>query len=475
MSGKRTVLWTFIVTSLAAFMVSLDNLVVTMALPSIRADLGAGIEGLEWTVNAYTLTFGVFLLTGATLGERFGRNRMLTLGLALFTVASAAAALAPDIGTLVAARAAQGVGGALVLPLTLTMLSAAVPAERRGAALGVWGAVSGLAVAVGPLVGGAVVEGAAWQWIFWLNVPIGILLVPIAATRLAGGIRTSSRLDLPGLALGSLGLLGVVFGLVRGNGYGWTSGQVVGSIVAGVVILAVFVVWESRAPQPMVPLRLFRSRAFSATNVVSLLFSFGMFGSIFLLAQFLQTVMGSSPLQAGLQTLPWTAMPLLVAPIAGPLSDRIGARPLLALGLALQATGLAWIAMISSTTTPYANLIPAFVVSGVGMALFFVPVANAVLGSVRPNEEGVASGVNNAIREVGGVFGVAVLAAVFSGQGSYASPQTFVDGVVPAVWVGSAVVLAGAIAALLIPRRRRPAAPRPELAIEPEPVPALAG
>ena len=386
--SRRTMIWTIIVTSVAVFMVSLDNLVVTMALPSIKEHLHASLSSLEWTVNAYTLTFAVLLLTGATLGERFGRRRMFTVGLVVFTLASAAAALSPSVGALVAARAVQGAGGALVLPLSLTILSSAVPAARRGAALGFWGAMSGLAVAVGPVVGGAVVEGASWQWIFWLNVPIGVAIIPVAARMLAKGRLSSRRLDLPGVALVSAGLLGVVFGLVRGNAHGWTSGQVLAPIAAGVILLAVFAAWERRAPAPMLPLRLFASRGFSATNIASFLFSAGMFGSIFLLAQFLQVADHYSPLGAGLRTLPWTAMPMVVAPIAGPLSDRWGGRPLIITGLGLQAAGLAWLALVIAPGVAYASLILPFVISGVGMALFFVPVANTVLGSVRQRPGG---------------------------------------------------------------------------------------
>lgn len=454
MSSRSRTLWTFVVTSVALFMVSLDNLVVTTALPSIRTNLNASLEGLEWTVNAYTLTFAVLLLTGAALGDRFGRRRLFVLGLLIFTAASAAAAVAPNIDMLVAARAVQGIGGAVVTPLTLTLLSAAVPAQRRGLALGAWGAVGGLAVALGPLVGGAVVEGASWQWIFWLNVPIGLLLIPLARWALAESRGPADRLDLVGTALVSAGLFGVVLGLVRGNGQGWTSPQIVTSLALGLAVLVVFAAWERRTAQPMLPLGLFRSRGFSATNVASLLMFFGMFGSVFLLAQFLQTVQGYSPLEAGLRTLPWTGMPVLVAPVAGVLSDRIGGRPLLIAGLALQGLGLAWLALVTTPTVAYGSLVAPFAMSGVGMGLFFAPVANLVLGSVPRSAEGIASGANNAIRELGGVLGVAVLASIFAGQGGYRSPQDFVDGLVPAIWVGSVLVGLGALAAAAIPGRR---------------------
>jgi EmrB/QacA subfamily drug resistance transporter len=447
-------LWTFVITSLGLFMVTLDNLVVTTALPVIRTDLHASITELEWTVNAYTLTFAVLLLTGAALGDRYGRRLMFAIGIVIFTVSSAAAALAPSILALDLARAAQGVGGAIVTPLTLTLLSAAMPPERRGLALGAWGGIGGLAVAIGPLVGGAVVQGISWQWIFWLNVPIGLILAPLAFVRLRESHGPAGRLDLRGLALISAGLFGIVWGLVRGNSVGWGSLEIVGSLAAGLVVLAVFVLWELRAPAPMLPMRFFRNRAFTLTNVASLFMFFGMFGSIFLLAQFFQTVQGYSPLSAGLRILPWTAMPIFIAPIAGALSDRIGGQRIMAAGLALQAIGIAWIATVSSPGMPYSDVVVPFFVSGIGMALFFAPVANVVLSAVRPEEEGQASGAQNAIRELGGVFGVAVLASIFSHYGGYLSPQSFVDGMQPAVWVGAALVGVGALAAFAIPRRR---------------------
>jgi EmrB/QacA subfamily drug resistance transporter len=471
----RQARWTLAIVSVALFMTTLDNLVVATALPSIRRNLGASIESLQWTVNAYTLSFAVLLLTGAALGDRFGRRRMFVIGVGVFTVSSALAALAPSVTALVAARAVQGAGAAMVLPLTLTLLSEAFPPERRGLALGIWSGVSGLGVALGPLVGGAVVEGISWPYIFWLNVPVGLALIPLAARRLEESYGPDRHLDLPGLALAGLGLLGVVFGIVRGQALGWTSAAILGSIGAGAVLLAAFVAWELRSPAPMLPMRFFRSRAFAATNGVSLAMFFGTFGSIFLLAQFFQTTQGYSPLESGLRTLPWTGMPMIVAPIAGLLSDRIGSRPLMVAGLALQATAIAWLAAVSTPTVAYGALVIPFILAGSGMALVFAPAASAVLASVRPDEAGKASGATNAIRELGGVLGVAVLASLFTANGSYASPAAFTDGLTAALPVGAAVLAVGAVIALFVPGlQKRPAltaaedvaGPAPELASE---------
>jgi EmrB/QacA subfamily drug resistance transporter len=450
--------WTFLVTGVAVFMVAMDNLIVTNALPVIRTELDTGLEGLEWTVNAYTLTFAVLLLTGAALGDRFGRRRLLAIGLAVFTAASAAAALAPDIGTLIAARAVQGVGGAIVMPLTLTVLAGAVPAARRGTAFGVWGAMSGLGVALGPVIGGAVVDGASWQWIFWINVPIGLVLIPL--TRLLAESRGGSgRLDPLGVTLATAGLFGIVFGIIRGSGHGWTSALVVVSLVLGTVLVGAFVAWQRRAPYPMVPLELFRSRGFSVANAVAFVMAFGMFGAVFLGAQFLQTVQGYSPLEAGVRTLPWTAVPALAAPLSGMLVDRLGARWVLAAALALQALGIGWLAMVSAPEVPYAALVPPFVLAGLGMGLFFAPIARVTLGFAPRHLEGVASGTSSALRQLGTVMGVAALGAVFAAAGSYASGQSFVDGMVAAQWVGACVLAAAALLALAIPSELPPTAP----------------
>ncbi|MER7192401.1 MFS transporter [Streptomyces flaveolus] len=447
--------WALVITSVAGFMAALDNLVVTTALPSIREDLGGALHDLEWTVSAYTLTFAVLLMFGAALGDRFGRRRLFVIGLAVFTGASAAAAMAPGIDSLIAARAVQGVGAAIMMPLTLTLLTAAVPAERRGIAYGIWGAVNGLAVASGPLVGGSLTEHISWQWIFWLNVPLGLALLPLARLRLAESHGTGAPLDLPGTLLASGGLFGIVYGLVRGPVDGWTGAVVLTALLAGAALLAGFVLYSTRAENPMLPMRLFRSRAFAGINAASLLMFLGMFGSIFLLSQYMQGVLGYSPTEAGLRMLPWTGMPMLVAPIAGILSDRIGGRPVVATGLFLQAAGLGYLASVITADATYAAQLPGLIISGIGMALFFAPASALVMSSVLPKEQGIASGANNALREVGGALGIAVMASIFAAQGGYESGQSFVDGLRPAVAVGAGVVALGGVAALLIPARRR--------------------
>ncbi|WP_156726487.1 DHA2 family efflux MFS transporter permease subunit [Streptomyces apocyni] len=452
---RVSITWALVITSAASFMGALDNLVVVTALPSIREDLGGSLEDLEWTVSGYTLTFAVLLMLGAALGDRFGRRRMLMVGLTVFTVASAAAALVSGIGGLIAARALQGVGGAILMPLTLTLLTAAVPAAKRGMALGIWGAVQGLAVAFGPLVGGAVTEHLSWQWIFWLNVPIGLALLPLIRLRLPESYGPNARLDIPGTALASAGLFGIVYAVIRGNADGWTSTPVLTGLIVGSALLGGFIHHGIHHQAPLLPMRLFRNRGFAAINTASLLMFLGMFGSIFLLSQFLQNVGGYSPMDTGVRMLPWTAMPLLVAPIAGALSDRVGGRPIVVTGLALQAIGLGLYAAVVAVDVSYAAQLPALIVSGIGMALYFAPAANVVMSTVSEAEQGMASGASNALRELGGALGIAVLAAVFSARGGYGPPRHFVDGLAPALWLGAATVGVAALVALLIPSREQ--------------------
>jgi EmrB/QacA subfamily drug resistance transporter len=454
---KRTV-WTYVVAAVAVFMVSMDNLIVTNALPVIRTDLGAGLEGLEWTVNAYTLTFAVFLLTGAALGDRFGRRRLFAIGLTVFTAASAGAALAPNIETLIVARAIQGLGGAIVMPLTLTLLASVTPPQRRGIALGIWGGMSGLAVGLGPVIGGWVTEYASWQWIFWINVPIGVVLLPIVALvrESRGG---AGRLDPLGVLLVTTGLFGIVFGLVRGEAHGWTSGQVLTGLIGGSVLVVAFVAWQARALTPMVPLSLFRNRGFSVVNAVSLVMAFGMFGSVFLGAQYLQVVQGYSPFEAGVRSLPWTAVPAISAPIAGLLINRLGARQIVAVSMALQAIGVGWLALVSHTDTAYGELVIPFVFAGLGMGLFFAPMARLTLGYAPEPLEGIASGTSNALRQLGTVLGIAVLGSVFSAYGGYASRADFVQGATAGMKVGAVILAVGAVLVLLAPRTDRQADP----------------
>jgi EmrB/QacA subfamily drug resistance transporter len=454
MSRKATTRWVVALTGIGSLMAALDTLVVSTALSTIRLDLGASVEQLEWTVNAYNLSFAVLLMTGAALGDRYGRRNLYAAGLALFALSSAACALAPNVGVLIAARAVQGAGSALLMPLGLALLSAAFPPERRGAAIGIFSAITGLAVASGPLVGGAVVEGLAWQWIFWINVPIGLIAVPLVLTRMTESFGADTNLDIPGLALVTGGALGFVWGLVRGNQAGWDSPEVIGSLLLGVVLVAAFVAWELRASEPMLPMGFFRSRAFSAGNAAIFLTFASLFGAVFFYAQLLQTALGYGPLGAGLRLLPWTATFMTVAPVAGALADRIGERPLMVAGLSLQAAGLAWMALIVEPGMAYSEMLAPFVVAGVGVSMAIPAAQNSVVGSVATDALGKAAGTNSMMRELGGVFGIAVVVAVFAGAGSYASAQAFTDGFAPAIFVAAGLALAGAVAGLALPGRR---------------------
>jgi EmrB/QacA subfamily drug resistance transporter len=449
--SRRT--WTLVLASLGVFMTALDTLVVTTALPVIRVSLHSSLSDLEWTVNAYNLAFACSLLTGAALGDRFGRRRMFCIGLGVFTVASAGAALAPTVGALIAARVVQGAGAAMVMPLTLTLISAAFPPEKRGTAIGIWGGITGLAVAAGPVVGGAVVQGINWHWIFWLNIPIGLALIPLSARRLTESFGPRPRLDGPGLVLAGAGFLGLTWGLVRANTVGWASSEVIATVIAGAVVVGVFLWWERRAASPMLSLDMFRQRSFAASNGVSFLMYAALFGALFLMSQFFQAAQHHTPLQTGLRLLPWTGAPMIVSPIAGKLADRYGNRPFMTAGLFLQAVGLAWLAAIAKAHLGYLQMGGALTVAGIGISLVFPTVSNEVVASVPSEEVGVASGTNSAVRELGGVFGVAVLASVFTRPGVYTSPAIFVDGFRAALWVAAAFSAVGVIAALAVPRR----------------------
>lgn len=448
--------WTVVLAAAGQLMVALDTLVVTTSLPALRAGLHASLGSLEWTINAYNLAFACCLLTGAALGDRFGRRRMYVTGLLVFTAASAAAALAPNIGALVAARTVQGAGAAIVMPLTLTLISEAFPPERRGAAIGLWGGIAGVGIAAGPVVGGAIVSGISWHWIFWLNVPIGVALIPLAARRLTESFGPGRHLDVAGLVLAGAGLLGLTWALVRTSAVGWDSAEVLTTMIAGLAVLGVFVLWEHAAKAPMIGLQLFRDRTFAAANAVSLLMYAGLFGALFFVAQFLQNGLAESPLEAGLRLLPWAAPPIVMMPVAGKLAGRVGDRPLMVVGLSMQAAGLAWLATAATPGIAYWTVAAALATQSVGTSLCFPAVANAALGSVPPAQAGVASGTNSAIREVGGVLGVAVLASVFARHGAYASPAVFADGFRTAMWGAVAFSVAGAGVALCTARRQPP-------------------
>jgi len=459
------------------FMATLDNLVMTNALPVLHSEMGASVEELQWFVNAYTLAFAGSILIASALGDRFGRRTVFAIGIAVFGVGSVLAALSTDPGQLIAARAVQGLGGAGVMPLSLALLSGAVPKERRPLAIGIWGGVSGLGVAVGPLVGGAIMEGWNWQAIFWINVPVALIAIPLALIVLNNDFGARSRIDVPGAVLAAAGVLALVHAIVRGNDDGWDSVGVIAEIALGAVLVAAFLIWQVRAKAPLVPLRLFRDRSFSITNIVGFAFSFGTFGAVFILIQYLQVVQGSTPLEAAVQTTPWTLAPMFIAPIAGILAPRVGTRILLVLGLALQGAALTWIAAVMSTDLDYPTLIAPFVMAGVGMALVFAPSATALLATLGLIDHAKASGVNSTVRELGVALGTAVMTAIFVGAGGELLPDMYVDAARPAVFTGAAVLFAATIVALWLPAGKGTdaAAPAGAEASEPapvEPVPA---
>jgi EmrB/QacA subfamily drug resistance transporter len=453
---KHTKIWVLALTSAGSFMAALDALVVATALTRIRVGLGASLEALEWTVNAYNLSFAVLLMAGAALGDRLGRRRMFAAGLGLFTAASAVCALAPNIDWLIAGRAVQGAGAALIMPLAMALLSVAFEREERGRALGLFSGLTGLALVSGPVVGGAIAEGIAWRWIFWLNVPIGMITIPLVLSRIPESAGPRAGLDIPGLALVTGAALGTVWGLARGNHAGWSSPQVAGGLAAGVLLAAAFVAWELRAREPMVPMRLFRSRAFSSGNAAGFLYTASVLGTLFFLAQFLQTAQGHGPLGAGLRLLPWTATLFVVAPIAGSLVNKIGERPLIVVGLLLQAAGMAWIARIAAPDLVYAALAVPLIVAGAGVSMAMPAAQNAVLSSVADPEIGKASGTFNMLRFLGGAFGIAILGAVFARTGSFGSPNAFSAGFASAVSVSAAFSLLGAVAGMWQPARPKP-------------------
>jgi EmrB/QacA subfamily drug resistance transporter len=458
-------IWTLGLTAIAFFMVALDSLVVVTALPAIQRDLHASLSTLEWTMNAFTLAFAAGITTAAAVGDRLGRRRIFAIGLIVFSIASAASALAPSAGLLIAARALQGLSAAMIMPLSLTILASAFPPERRGAIVGIWGGIGGLAVASGPLVGGAVTQGLDWHWIFWVNVPIGIVAALLARVQLTESHGPATRLDLPAAALVSAGAVAIVWGLIRSGDVGWTNLQVVVSLIGGIVLVAAFLFWERAAQDPMLPLRLFTSRAFAAANLTGFLLAGSIFAAAFLMSQYFQFALGYSPLGTGLRLLPWTATPLAIAPLAGILSDRIGRRPVLITGMLLQGLGLAWIAALASAGASYGPFVVPLIVSGVGVSMALPIAPTAVLSAVAPRDMGKASGVNSTLQRFGAAFAIAIAAAVFSANGHLGAPASFTAGFRPALVAIAGLSILGAVSAVAIGARRHPMpATRPVLA-----------
>jgi EmrB/QacA subfamily drug resistance transporter len=446
---------TVVLTSVAYFMVALDALVVVTALPSIHRDLGGNVGTLQWTVNAYQMAFGAGIITAAAIGDRLGRRRIYVLGLAVFTAASAACALAPTAGALVGCRAIQGLGAAIIMPLGLTLLTSAFPAERRGAVVGIWGGIAGLAVAAGPLIGGAVTQGLSWHWIFWVNVPVGILAVIGSRLRLAESRGPRTRLDIPALVLVSAGVGALIWGLVRGSQAGWGSAEVLVSLFAGALLMIAFLAWETRAPEPMIPLGLFRVPSFSAAVTTQFLMSAAIFSAAFLISQFFQFALGNSPLGTGLRFLPWTATPLLIAPIAGALFDKVGARPLVLPGLLMQGLGFGWIVSLAGTHSGYASYVLPFVIAGTGISMALPCVSAAGLNAVPPESLGKAAGILNTLQQFGAVFGIAIVTAVFDSKGSLTGTVAVTNGFRPALAVSAGLSVIGAVAAVGIRRMAR--------------------
>ncbi|MCW2759668.1 MAG: drug resistance transporter, EmrB/QacA subfamily [Nocardioidaceae bacterium] len=455
---RRIPLWVAIVaTSLPMFMATLDNLVMTSALPVVQADLHSSVDQLSWFLNAYTLTFATFMLPAATLGDRFGRRRMMMFGVGLFTLASIGSALSTSSEALIIARAFQGLGAAAIMPLSLTLLASAVPEKMRSAAIGIWGGLSGLGVALGPVVGGAVVEGISWQAIFWINVPVAILAIPLMLVAVKESKGTWQRLDLVGTAMiGGAVFLGI-WGIVHGNDDGWTSYGVLVPLVVSALLVPAYVVRARGMAHAVLPLRLFERRSFSTANVIGLFFTLGMFGAVFLMAQYLQIVQGYSPLQAGIRTLPWTAAPMIVAPITGALIPRLGLRPLLLVGLSLQAGALVWLAALTEATSSYSSFVPALLMAGVGMGITFPTTSTGTLMNLPDSDFAIASSSNSTIREFGVALGVALLTAVFTSNGGQLIPTGYTGAIGPALLTGAAAVGVAIIAALFAPGRDRQA------------------
>jgi EmrB/QacA subfamily drug resistance transporter len=446
--------WVLALCSTAFFMTCLDTLVVATALPRIQESLHVGFANLQWTVNAYNIAVAAGVVCAAALGDRFGRRRLFCLGLALFTLASAACALAPSAAVLIGARTIQGLGGAIILPLSLTILTEAFPAERRATVFGIYGGLAGLAVALGPIVGGAITEGVDWHWIFWINIPIGVAATLLSARLLPETHGPRKPLDLGGVGLCTIAMVGLTWGLVRANDVGWGSAEILATLGLGAVAFAAFLVWESRAAQPMLSLKLLRIPAFAAGNAAAFFSMAAISAGAFLTSQYFQFALGYTPLQAGLRLLPFFGTPMVVAPIAGRFSSRIGLRPVIVAGMAMLAGGFVWVALAASLHPSYLMLATALCIAGVGVSMTIPTVPAAVFGSVDPADMGSASGTNSMLQRFGAVLGVALASSVFGAYGAIGSPAAFTDGFRPGVAVAAGLALLGAVAGFAVATRR---------------------
>lgn len=452
--------WALGITCAATFVESVDLLAVTTALPQIGQDTGASFTSLEWTINAYALAVAVGLFTGGALGERIGRKKVFNLGVTVFTIASVVAALAPNAETLIAARAVQGIGTAMVAPVTLTLILATFPAQKVGMAFGVWGGIVGTGVGTGPLIGGVMTDAFGWQSIFWINIPLGIVTV-LLAVRFMGESRGERQpLDLLGLVLISAGLLFVVRAVQGAESAGWGDATTLTQLASGAALVLGFVAWENKAAAPMLPLSLLRMPSFASANASGFLMGAALFSAGVLITQYFQLGRGFTPTESGLGLLPWTATPILVSPLAGKLAESVGNRPLIAAGLALQGVGLGWFGLLADVDTSYLVLMAPLFVAGVGISLVFPTVAAATLEAAGPARMGVASSTSNASRQVGGAIGIAAIGAVFLTAGGFESVTAIVDGLRPALFVAAAVSLIGALTGLGVRSSRRSVQPQ---------------
>jgi EmrB/QacA subfamily drug resistance transporter len=452
--------WTLTAVAFGLFMIMLDNTVVNVALPSIERDLHVSISSLEWVVTAYALTFAALLITGGKLGDLFGRRRIFILGIAIFTLSSLACGLAPTSGFLIGARAVQGVGAALMNPASLSIITATFPPRERGQAIGIWAGVSAMALAIGPLVGGLIVDNINWNWIFFINVPVGVVGIIVSQLVIKESRDTSHEqsIDVPGLVTSSAGLFALTYALIEGNGHGWTSPEILGLFAAAAALLIAFVALERYQRLPMLDLSLFRIGSFTGSNIVAMLVSLGMFGVFFFVSLYLQNILGWSPTQAGASFLPMTILIILVAPIAGRMSDRVGSRWLMGAGMTLVSISLLLYQRVGLHST-FWTLLPAMLLGGGGMALTMSPMTAAAMSSVPVDKAGVGSGVLNSFRQLGGSLGIAVMGAILASyvNTSSASPesaQQFVNGLHAALLVAAVITFAAAVVAVVTVRTR---------------------